>query len=196
MQRPVHSGKVEALLDDALAPALHDAGSDEPSVEGVLVVPHPVVVVAEVLQLPVDLCAIVAEQKTGIINTPLSVENNRAYVSGAHRRGLKVGQKVGDGEITYVGNQLDLDTGMYIVKTKNVDDGVVFAETECSGFFIPTYAVRESQIMRAESGSAIAVPVSVNASDSEFSCVSGDIHDGDGIVLSKVGAGQKINVQK
>ena len=56
--------------------------------------------------------------------------------------------------------------------------------------------MRESQIMRAESGSAIAVPVSVNVSDSEFSCVSGDIHDGDVIVLSKVGAGQKINVQK
>ena len=139
---------------------------------------------------------IVAEQKSGIIKTPLSVENNRAYVSGAHRLGLKVGQKVGSGEITYVGNQLDLDTGMYVVKTKNVDDGVVFADTECEGFFIPTYAVRESQIMRAESGSAIAVPVSVNASDSEFSCVSGDIHDGDVIVLSKVGAGQKINVQK
>lgn len=139
---------------------------------------------------------IVAEQKTGIIKTPLSVENNRAYVSGAHRRGLKVGQKVGSGEITYVGNQLDLDTGMYIVKTKNVDDGVVFAETECSGFFIPTYAVRESQIMRAESGSAAVVSVSVSASDSEFSCVSGDIHDGDIIVLSKVSAGQKINVQK
>jgi hypothetical protein len=139
---------------------------------------------------------IVAEQKAGIIKTPLSVENNRAYVSGAHRRGLKVGQKVSDGEITYVGNQLDLDTGMYIVKTKNVDDGVVFAESECSGFFIPTYAVRESQIMRAESGSAVVVPVSVNASDSEFSCVSGDIHDGDVIVLSKVSAGQKVNVQK
>ena len=139
---------------------------------------------------------IVAEQKTGIIKTPLSVENNRAYVSGAHRRGLKVGQKIGDGEITYVGNQLDLDTGMYIVKTKNVDDGVVFAETECSGFFIPTYAVRESQIMRAESGSAAVVSVSVNASDSEFSCVSGEIKDGDIIVLSKVEPNQKINVQK
>lgn len=139
---------------------------------------------------------IVAEQKTGIIKTPLSVENNRAYVSGAHRRGLNVGQKIGDGEITYVGGQLDLDTGMYIVKTKNVDDGVVFAETECSGFFIPTYAVRESQIMRAESGSVVAVPVSVNASDSEFSCVSGEIKDGDIIVLSKVEPNQKINVQK
>jgi len=140
--------------------------------------------------------SIVAKQKSGIIKTPLSVENNRAYVSGAHRSGLKVGQKVGSGEITYVGNQLDLDTGMYIVKTKNVDDGVVFAESECDGFFIPTYAVRESQIMRAESGSAVAVPVSVNASDSEFSCVSGDIHDGDVIVLSKVDTGQKINIQK
>ena len=139
---------------------------------------------------------IVAEQKSGIIKTPLSVENNRAYVSGAHRRGLKVGQKLGYGELTYVGNQLDLDTGMYIVRTKNVDDGVVFAESECSGFFIPTYAVRESQVMRAESGSVIAVPVTVNASDSDFSCVSGEIKDGDIIVLSKVEPNQKINVKK
>ncbi len=139
---------------------------------------------------------IVAEQKIGVIKTPLSVENNRAYVSGAHRRGLKVGQKVGGGEITYVANNLDLDTGMYIVKTKNVDDGVVFAESECNGFFIPTYAVRESQIMRAESGVAVSVSVNINAADSDFSCVSGDIHDGDIIVLSKVSAGQKMNVQK
>jgi len=139
---------------------------------------------------------IVAEQKSGIIKTPLSVENNRAYVSGAHRRGLKVGQKVANGEIVFVANSLDLDTGMYVVKTKNVDDGVVYAESECNGFFIPTYAVRESQVMRAESGSAIAVPVTVNASDSEFSCVSGEIKDGDIIVLSKVEPNQKINVQK
>jgi hypothetical protein len=50
--------------------------------------------------------------------------------------------------------------------------------------------------MRAESGSAIAVPVTVNASDSDFSCVSGEIKDGDIIVLSKVEPNQKINVQK
>ncbi len=142
------------------------------------------------------VATIVAEQKTGIIKTPLSVENNRAYVSGAHRRGLKVGQKVGAGTIVSVANQLDLNTGMYVVKTRNVDNGVVFAETECNGFFIPTYAVRESQIMRAESGAAVAVPVTVKAGDSDFSCVVGDIHDGDVIVLSKVEAGQKINVQK
>lgn len=139
---------------------------------------------------------IVAEQKTDVIKTPLSVENNRAYVSGTHRRGLKVGQKIGDGEITYVANQLDLDTGMYVVKTKNVQNGVEYVESKCTGYFIPTYAVRESQIMRAESGAAVAVPVTVSASDSDFSCVVGDIHDGDVIVLSKVGAGQKINVQK
>ena len=128
--------------------------------------------------------------------TVRKTENNRAYVSGSHRRGLKVGQKVGGGEITYVANNLDLDTGMYIVKTKNVDDGVVFAESECNGFFIPTYAVRESQIMRAESGVAVSVSVNINAADSDFSCVSGDIHDGDIIVLSKVSAGQKMNIQK
>ena len=138
---------------------------------------------------------IVVEQKTGIIKTPLSVENNRAYVSAGHRRGLKVGQKVGDGEIVYVANSLDLDTGMYIVKTKNVDDGVAFAEAECNGFFVPTYAVREGVIMRAESGVVAAVPVNVNAGDSDFSCVTGDIKDGDIIVLSKVVSGQKINVQ-
>ena len=137
---------------------------------------------------------IIAERKTGVIKMPLSVENNRAYVSAAHRRGLKVGQKIGDGEIIYVANNLDLDTGMYIVKTKNVADGVVFAESECSGFFVPTYALRDGVIMRAESGVAEAVSVNVNASDSDFSCVTGDIKDGDIIILSKVDSGQKIKV--
>jgi len=139
---------------------------------------------------------IVTEQKTDVIKTPLSVENNRAYVSAVHRRGLKVGQKIGGGEIVYVANQLDLDTGMYVVKTKNVDDGVVYTESECNGYFIPAYAVRDSVIMRAESGISVAVPVNIIANDSEFACVSGDVHDGDIIVLSKVEVGQKVNVQK
>jgi len=137
-----------------------------------------------------------AKQISGVIKTPISVESNRAYVSAAHRRGLKVGQKIGDGEIVYVANQLELDTGMYVVKTKNVNDGVVFAESNCEGFFIPTYAVRNSVIMRAESGTAIAVPVTVIASDSDFSCVLGDLHDDDIVVLSNVEPGQKVNVQK
>ena len=58
LERPVHPRQAKALLDDALALALDDAGSDEPSVEDVLVVPHPVVVVAVVLELPVHLCGV------------------------------------------------------------------------------------------------------------------------------------------
>jgi len=139
---------------------------------------------------------IIAEQKTGVIKTPLSVEDNRAYVSAAHRHLLKVGQKVGNGTIVSVANQLDLNTGMYIVRTRNVDDGVAFAETDCVGFFVPTYAVRDNTIMRAESSMAAPVSVTVIASDSDFSCVSGDIQDGEVIVLSKVEPGQKVNVQK
>ena len=140
--------------------------------------------------------SVIVERKNDVIKTPLSVENNQSYVSAAHRNLLKIGQKIGNGEITYVANQIDLDTGMYVVKTKNVDDGVVFAESECDGFFIPTYAVRDGVIMRAETGRAVKVSVNVNASDAEYSCVSGDVHDGDVIVLSKVESGQKINVKK
>ena len=55
LERPVHARQVEALLDYALARALHDARADEPAVEDVFVLFHPVEVVAEVLQLPVDL---------------------------------------------------------------------------------------------------------------------------------------------
>ncbi len=54
-ERPVHARQVEALLDDALARALHDPLAGEPSVEAVFVAFHPVEAVAEVLELLVDL---------------------------------------------------------------------------------------------------------------------------------------------
>ena len=152
--------------------------------------------VRDVEQNGIVVDTIVAQQKTGTIKMPLSIKNNRAYVSAAHRHGFKVGQKVGDGTVVSVANQIDLNTGMYIIKTRDVEDGIAFAETDCTGFWVPTYAVRDNMIMRAESGVATVVLVTINATDSDFSCVSGDVHDGDIIVLSKVETGQKINVQK
>ena len=162
------------------------------AIESRMVVFNPV---REMTQNGIVVDTITVHQKTGVIKTPLSVENNRAYVSEAHRRMLKVGQKIEDGTIVSVAGQLDLDTGMYIVKTKDVQNGVRYAESECSGYFVPTYAINDGVIMRAESNASVAVPVTIIASDADNSCVSGDVKDGDQIILSKVSVGQKIKVK-
>ncbi len=159
------------------------------AIESRMVVFNPV---RDMAQNGIVVDTITVQQKTGVIKTPLSVEDNRAYVSDVHRRILKVGQKIGDGTIVAVANQLDFDTGMYVVKTKNVSDGVAYAESECNGYFIPAYAVRDGKVMRAESGVSTVVSVDVVASDSDYSCVSKGVNDGDEIILSKVDAGQKV----
>ena len=138
---------------------------------------------------------VTAKKQNGIIGIPVSVQNNRAYVSGARRKKLRAGQKIGDGVISYVSSSLDLDSGMYVVKTRGVADGITNAEIDLNCFFVPAYAVHDGVIFIAESGIARARTVTVVSSDSDIACVSDGIQDGDKIVISHVNVGQKINIQ-
>jgi hypothetical protein len=140
---------------------------------------------------------VVANKKDGVINFPIAITNNRAYVSGNARTKLRVGQKISQGgTVAYVSNSLDYDTGMYIVKTNGANDGVNNVQISCSGYFVPVYAVRDGNVMLEKSGVAESVDVKVTAQDSEFACISGEISNGDIVILSKVSNNQKVNVQK
>ena len=137
---------------------------------------------------------IIANKKDGVINFPIAIKNNRAYVSGNARAKLRTGQKiVGGGTVVYVSSSLDYDSGMYVVKTNGANDGVNNIQIPCSGYFIPVYAVREGVVMVEKSGSAESVAVNVLNQDSEFACISDGIGDGDIVILSKVSNNQKVS---
>ena len=137
---------------------------------------------------------IVVDRKDGVINFPIAVKNNRAYVSNRARSKLRIGQKIaGGGTVAYVSNSLDYDSGMYVVKTNGAKDGVNNVQIPCNGYFIPVYAVRDGVVMVEKSGVAQSVAVNVADQDSEFACISDGISDNDVVILSKVSDNQKVN---
>jgi hypothetical protein len=138
---------------------------------------------------------VTVKKQSGTIGIPISVQNNRAYVSGARRAKLRVGQKIGDGAITYVSSSLDLDSGMYVVKTRGVSDGINNAEIDLNCYFVPAYAVHDSLVFVADLGIARAQKVIVSAIDSDMACISDGIKDGDKVIISHVTDGQKINIK-
>ena len=137
---------------------------------------------------------IVADKKDGVINFPIAIKNNRAYVSGHARAKLRAGQKIAEGgTVAYVSNSLDFDSGMYMVKTQGANDGVNNVEIPCNGYFIPVYAVRDGVVMIEKSGIATEQKVNVVATDSGSACILGGLDNGDVVILSKVSNGQKVS---
>ncbi len=137
---------------------------------------------------------IVVNKKTGTIDFPIAIKNNRAYVSGRARAKLRAGQNIsGGGTIVSVSGTLDLDSGMYVVQTRGATDGVNNVQIPCNGYFVPVYAVRDGVVMIEKSGIAVSQNVNVAAQDSGTACISGGINDGDIVILSKVSNNQKVS---
>jgi len=138
----------------------------------------------------------VVQRRDGFIKLPIVVENNRAYVSGAKKEKLAPGQKLDSGEIISVSKNLDFDSGMYIVKTRNVPDGINYVHITQNGYFVPAYASHDSVVMVARNGVAEARNIESCGQDVDFVCISAGLSDGDIVILSKVDAGQKVKIQK
>lgn len=136
-----------------------------------------------------------AKKTTGTLREPLTVKNNHALVSGARVKLLKPGQKIGNGTIVSVSNNIDLDTGMHRVTTRGVNDGLNYAEYQISGYFVPSYAIIQDTVYVVENGTAVARPVRVALSDSDTSVVTQGLQDGDVIILSNVTDGTKVQVK-
>lgn len=135
------------------------------------------------------------EQKNGVLYEPLAIKNNRAYVTGERAEKLRAGQRVGDGEIISVSRNIDLDTGMFVVRTRGVKDGLHYAEYTDNGFFIPLYAIKDNTVFVVQNGVAIARSVTIARQDSETAYIASGLNVGDVVILSTVNAGDKVSIQ-
>ena len=144
----------------------------------------------------VPIESVVATMQNGVLYEPLSVKNNRAYVAGERSSKLRPGQRVGDGKITYVSKNIDFNTGMFLVRTSGVSDGLHFAEFSADGYFIPLYAISDGVVYVADNGVATAKQIEIVRQDSENAYISSGLTDGDIVILSKVNPGEKVKVLK
>ena len=140
--------------------------------------------------------AITVERKEGVLREPVSVKNNRALVSGARASKLRPGQKIGDGKIVSVSSNIDWDSGMHVVRTSGVSDGLQYAQYSATGYFVPVYAVLDNTVMVVDNGVASARTVTVSQQDSENAYITNGLRDGDIVILSHVDQGQRVQVVK
>lgn len=135
-----------------------------------------------------------AEQKSGEIRIPIAIKNNRAYVTGARAAKLRAGQVIDGGQVVSVSTGIDYDTGMYIVQTRGVADGLQYVISRATGYFVPLYAVHGNAVYVAENGIAKLRQVNVVRKDFENAYITDGLNDGDTIILSNVVDGQKIRI--
>ncbi len=150
--------------------------------------------VAADVGMPID--AVVMAHNNGVLYEPLAIKNNRAYVSGARAKNLYVGQKIGNGKIVSVSKNIDLDSGMYLVRTSGVSDGVAFAEFSANGHFVPLYAINSNVVMIVENGVVTPRNIEIARQDSENAYIKSGLSDGDVVILSHVNAGDKVQIKK
>ncbi len=140
---------------------------------------------ARVESLPVTTIVLSSGQNT--LREPLYIKNNKAYVSAARAKKFGSGQKIENGgSVRSVSNKIDLDSGMYIIRTNGAVDGENFALSKYTGFMVPLYAVRGNSVMIMEDGLAKEHAVKIINQDSENAIVMGDINDNDVLILSRV----------
>ena len=149
--------------------------------------------VSEQAGAPVNI--ITVNRKTDVLKEPLFVKNNRALVSSSRVSKFRNGQKVGNGTIVSVSNNIDLDSGMHVIMTRGVSDGLNYAESKSTGFFIPVYAVDENSVMIVKDGIAQKNDVRILDQDSENAVVASGLSNGDIVILSKVGQGEKVKIE-
>ncbi len=143
---------------------------------------------------PVETMTVQVAQ--GTLYEPLSVKNNRAYVSGDRAEKLRAGQKIENGKITFVSKSLDLNTGMFLVRTSGVSDGLHFAEFTTDGIFVPLYAIADNSVFVVENGVAVARNIVVARQDSENAYIKSGLNTGDIVILSNVQSGDKVKINK
>ncbi|MDR2268980.1 MAG: hypothetical protein LBD94_02240 [Rickettsiales bacterium] len=82
---------------------------------------------------------VIAKKTTDFLEEPLFVKNGRALVSSGRIKKFAVGQKIkgADARITYVSKDIDLDTGMFVVKVSGNVVGTMRILSEYTGFFLP-----------------------------------------------------------
>lgn len=132
----------------------------------------------------------------GILHEPVNIRNNRAYVAGNRVGMFKVGQSVGNCKISYVSNNIDLDTGMYVIKTSKCEDGLRFIENKKHGFYVPVSAVSGNYVYIVNGDIAQKREVVISGRDLQNVVIQSGLNNGDMVILSNVKDNQKIRVIK
>ena len=141
---------------------------------------------------PVDVLEM--QKIDGVLLEPLTIKNNRAYVSGARISVFKAGQKIGDCKIVSVSHNIDLDTGMHIIRTAKCKDGLQYVEKEKNGFYIPVSAIHGNAVYVENHGVAEMRKIAIEDRDAQNALIKSGITDGDIVILSSVAENEKIKV--
>jgi len=136
------------------------------------------------------------EKTNGILYEPLTIKNNTAYVSGARVNIFHAGQKSGKCKIVSVSKNIDLDTGMHIVKTRNCKDGLQYIEKEKIGLYIPMSAITGNFVYVVNNGVAEKRQIEILDQDAQNALIKSGIQDGDIVILSHVQDDEKIKVME
>lgn len=139
---------------------------------------------------------LVLSETDGILYEPLNVKNNRAYVSGARVNKFKSGQKIGNCKIVSVSKNIDLYTGMHIIKTSLCKDGLQYVENNKRGFYVPVSAVYGNNVYVANGDKAQMRDIVIQARDSQNVLIKSGLKNGDIVILSKVQDNEKIKIMK
>ena len=143
---------------------------------------------------PVETLTI--HEKDGVLYQPLNVKNNRAYVSGARVKMFKVGQKIGDCKIVSVSKNIDLYSGMHVIKTSGCQDGLQYVEYAQRGFYVPVSAVYGNNVYVVNGDKSSIRDIVAETRDSQHVLVKSGLNDGDIVILSKIQDNEKIRVIK
>ncbi|MBR5904354.1 MAG: hypothetical protein IKZ49_02350 [Alphaproteobacteria bacterium] len=144
--------------------------------------------------LPVETLKI--EKKDGILYEPLNIKNNRAYVSSGRINLFKTNQKIGDGKIISVSKNIDLDSGMYVIKTKSCKNGLQYVEIVANGFYVPVSAIKGNNVYVVNGDVAEIREIVIGGRDSQNAFVKKGLSEGDVVILSDVKDNQKIKIVK
>lgn len=132
----------------------------------------------------------------GILYEPLTVKNNTAFVSGARVNIFKPGQSANKCKIVSVSNNIDLDSGMYIIKTSNCSDGLQYIAHKHKGFYIPISAITGNTVYIADGDVARAINIEIENRDMQNALIKSGIKSGDIVILSDIQNNQKIKIVK
>jgi len=136
------------------------------------------------------------QNTNGILLEPITIKNNRAFVSGKRVNMFRAGQKVGDCKIISVSKNIDLDTGMHVIKTAGCHDGLQYVENQKNGLYIPMSAIHGNVVYIADGDVARAVNIEIENQDMQNALIKSGIKSGDIVILSNVQNNQKIKISK
>lgn len=143
---------------------------------------------------PVEVLKI--QETDGALYEPLNVKNNHAYVSGARVKLFHVGQSLDDCKITSVSHRIDLDSGMYVIKTSGCSDGLKYAKIKNRGFYVPVSAIHGHSVYVVDNGVAQIRDIEIAARDSQNVLVKSGLINGDIVILSDVKPDEKVQIVK